>query len=133
MKIVYKKKKKLKESKDLPTTLLPTSSESTEDEAPNILRKYLEEINSMAERLIVMQDEIKDIYNDFREKDMEFPYYPGFEFRHAARQLADREKFDSLASTVSRSLENYIKLKGPHFQRLRDEFKTASEKYKNRE
>lgn len=67
-----------------------------------ILGDYLQEIQEMAMRIMQMEQEIKD---------KELSYYPGYEFRNAAKQLADADEFGSLANRLSRWISNETRMK----------------------
>ena len=70
----------------------------------DILMDYVEEIQDMAIRLIEMEEELKEIREEFKDEGV--PYYPGFEFRQAARHLADESKFGSLNGRLMRHIQN---------------------------
>ncbi len=67
-----------------------------------ILGEYLQEIQNMAMRILEMEKEIKE---------KELSYYPGYEFRNAAKQLADADEFGSLANRLSRWISNETRMK----------------------
>lgn len=67
-----------------------------------ILGDYLQEIQEMAMRIMQMEQEIKD---------KELSYYPGYEFRNAAKQLADAEEFGSLANRLSNWISNETRMR----------------------
>lgn len=85
-----------------------------------ILTDYIEEIRDMAFRLLEMEEELRDL----REANPEdFPYYPGFEFRQAARSLADESKFGSLNGRLMRHVQNEQEMT-QLAQRFRDKLKS---------
>lgn len=69
------------------------------------MREILKEVQDMATRLMEIDESLK---NDYREgKTM---YYPGNEFKKAAKQLADAKEYGSLASALNRWIENEVSL-----------------------
>lgn len=69
------------------------------------MREILKEVQDMAVRLMEIDESLK---NDYREgKTM---YYPGLEFKKAAKQLADAKEYGSLASALNRWIENEVSL-----------------------
>jgi|TARA_R110002110_G_C13344685_1_gene707989 hypothetical protein len=91
----------LKEENEL--AVVDNSSEIEAEKGDlDVLREYLQEIQNMAMRIMEMEQEIKD---------RELSYYPGYEFRNAAKQLADAEEFGSLANRISKWISNETRMK----------------------
>jgi predicted RNA-binding protein with RPS1 domain len=69
------------------------------------MREILKEVQDMAVRLLEIDESLK---NDYRSEKT--TYYPGNEFKKAAKQLADAKEYGSLASALNRWIENEVSL-----------------------
>lgn len=69
------------------------------------LKEILTEVQDMALRLNEIQEQLKE---DYRAEKI--TYYPGREFQRAATQLASADEYGSLASSLSRYIQNEISM-----------------------
>jgi hypothetical protein len=92
----------LKEENELD---IPLSPEAMPDQSPTVvhMREILREVQSMATRLIEIQDDLKEKY-----RNDDIGYFPGHEFSIAARALADEEEWGSLAAQLNRFIVNEV-------------------------